>query len=153
MQSAHPSSRLAYLAGLLGFSFVAFYGTAVLESPLSHLYKALTIPAAFGKAYLLSVVLASLLGYFIYRQWQPASALWVWTVGAFWLLLRIALLAVGSAHASLWQQIAGSACLSGVPSIAQSCAALLTSNLAVLRAFAFSLGAILCATLGHRNTH
>jgi hypothetical protein len=67
---------------------VALYGTAVLESPCSHLYKAHTIPAAFGKAYLLSVVLASLLGYFFYRQWQPTSALWVWTVGAFWLLLR-----------------------------------------------------------------
>lgn len=146
LSGSQPGSRLEHLAGLLGFSFVAFFGTAILESPFSHLYNPHSIFQAFGKAYLLSFVLSALLGYLIYRRWQPSSALWVWLVGVFWFTLRMVALAF-TVHASFWQQLTGSVCLSHVPSISISCTAVLASNLAVLRPFAFTFGAILCAAL------
>ena len=59
---------------------IAMFGTAVIENPFSSLIKVHTLLGIFQRAYALNAICGCLLGYFVYRRWQPTAAKWLWTV-------------------------------------------------------------------------
>jgi hypothetical protein len=60
---------------------VAMFGTAVIETPVSRLFRPHAIGDVLVRTYLLSTLVALSLGFFIYRQWKPGAAKWVELVG------------------------------------------------------------------------
>jgi len=66
---------------------LAIFGTTVIEHPFSLMITVHTIPEILQRTYLLIVVCGCLLGYFVYRIWQPHTARWLWIVGIGWFVL------------------------------------------------------------------
>ena len=87
--------------------FVALFGTAVVETPLSRLFHPHTITDVIVRTYALSALIAFVLGFFVYRHWKPSMAKWVGLAGLCWFLFGM-FLSVG--RGSLWNQLSGTAC-------------------------------------------
>lgn len=118
---------------------VALFGTAVIETPISHLFRPHTIADVLVRAHALSAVIAFALGFFVYRQWKPSMARWVGLGGLCWFFLG-ALLSVG--RRSIWDQTSGAACEYGLQAI--GCRAWFIFTLPAFRTVLYSLGAWLC---------
>lgn len=131
---------------------IAMFGTAVIENPFSSLIKVHTLPGIFQRAYALNAIFGCLLGYFVYRRWQPAAAKWLWTIGVGWIALRAILLfpvehtsvLFPCEHKSIWSALSGSGCTD-----AASCTNALVLTVLALRIATYSVGANLCSRLQH----
>jgi hypothetical protein len=126
---------------------VALFGTAVVATPLSRLFHPHTITDVLVRAYTISAVVAFVLGFFVYRQWKPSMARWVGLGGLCWFLLG-ALLSVG--RSSLWDQMSGTACESGLEAI--GCRKWFVFTLPALRTVLYSFGAWLCWRVAAHGT-
>jgi hypothetical protein len=131
---------------------IAMFGTAVIENPFSSLIKVHTLLGIFQRAYALNAICGCLLGYFVYRRWQPTAAKWLWTVGVGWIALRAILLLPAehtsvlfpAEHKSIWSALSGSGCTD-----AASCTNALVLTVLALRIATYSAGANLCSRLQH----
>jgi hypothetical protein len=136
---------------------VAAIGTTFIESPLSSLIKVHTIPGILQRTYLLSAVCGCLLGYLVYRRWQPSAAKWLWTAGVGLIALRVIFLQC-TEHSSvlfpaerdsLWSAFSGTGCSGGVNAV--GCRNWLVFTIPALRMVTYSAGAILCSRLRHEG--
>ena len=136
-------------AGLLLLNLlVAVFGTAVVESPVSHLFHPHIILTLLIKEYLLSVIAASFLGFFVYRRWRPDLVKWVGIIGACWFCLR-AMGVLTTGHGTLWSEMSGTGCAYGMQ---MSCRNWLLFTLPAVRAISYSAGAWLCWRIGIYGT-
>ena len=143
---------------LIANTFAAFFGTAIIESPLSHRFRVHSIAELLARSFGLSVLCGCLLGYFVFRLRRSPGALWVWTAGVCWMLIGCvaALFSEQSDsvlqvhHTSLWETISGAACRD--PSLIH-CMQWMVFPLFALRVFAYSAGAAVCARFGHTGSH
>ena len=76
----------------VGF-FVAHFlaasiGTKIFEEELSHVFHASTLGEMLRREYVVSVIIALALGYFVYYKWHSASGKWVWIAGALFFVYR-----------------------------------------------------------------
>jgi len=93
-QPEHPIEPIAYwsfiLRGVRGFGFlllnliVAVFGTAIVETPLGHVYHPRTINGVLIKTHLLSAICAFAVGFFVSRRWNLYMARWTGLFGVVW---------------------------------------------------------------------
>jgi hypothetical protein len=147
-----------FTLGLFMNSLLAWFGTAVVETPLGHLYRVHNIDQVLEKEYLLSAGCALLLGYFVYRRWRPTSARWVWVMGFFWFVVGVVSVlhsqpvsVLASHPPSLLRTFSGADCIDGTRAL--GCRDWLLFTLPALRLVIYSLGALLCAGVGHEGSH
>jgi len=126
---------------------VALFGTAVVETPLSRLFHPHTITDVLVRTYVLSALIAFVLGFFVYRQWKSSMAKWVGLGGLCWFLFGT-FLSVG--RGSLWHRMSGTACEYGLQSI--GCRYFFVFTLPTLRTVMYSVGAWLCWRVGAHGT-
>ena len=120
---------LRVLGALIGNLLVASVGTAIFEEAFYNFYHPISREGSYAKEMILSVVVAFLLGGFIYYKWNAGAAKWIWIVGVcglMWLL-------VGS-----WGQ---------TPLIPDWLRAWAVLSFVSVRTIAYSAGAWLCAKL------
>jgi len=114
----------------------AIFGPGVMElAILPNIGFSRSVVAWQARAWLFSISMAALLGYFTARKWSPRTALWVWT-------LPVATLAIGgvtlaSAGISFWRQFIAPDCLNDL----QSCREFLTYTIPAVRGVAYSAAA------------
>jgi hypothetical protein len=123
---------------------IAVFGTAVINSPLSKLYRPQTINSVLVREFLLSVIVSALLGFFICQRWRMDTAKWVWIFGAVLLGLRSLLLLLGGPERGLWFQISGVACREG---FGTACRNYFVVTIPSIRAIFYSAGAWICLLL------
>ena len=147
---ARESKLLRHIGGLILNCFVAVGVTATLEMPiyrsLRYLFHPRTIRAVLLREYLLSIVIASLLGFLIYRMWKPETSKWVWVIGLALFTAR-ALSLVLYSPGSAWLQMSGGACIAGVR--AMGCMNYFDFTIPAVRAICYSIGAWLGWYLGY----
>jgi hypothetical protein len=124
---------------------IAVFGTAVINSPLSKLYRPQSINAVLVRELSLSVIVSALLGFLIYHRWQTDTARWVWIIGLAFLGLRSLLLLLGGSEGGLWFQISGVACGEG---FGIACRNYFVVTIPSVRAISYSAGAWVCFLLG-----
>jgi hypothetical protein len=137
---------------------LAIFGTTLIEHPFSLMITVHTIPEILQRTYLLIVVCGCLLGYFVYRIWQPGTARWLWVVGIGWIVLGAMLLLPAentsvlfrAQHVSLWSALSGTGCSAGVNAV--GCRNWINFTVPALRMLAYSAGAILCSRLKHTGS-
>ena len=129
--------------------FVALFGTAIVQSPLAHLFRLHSINQIVLRSFLLDAGAAFVLGYVVYRSWQPLAAKWVWLVGTCWLAYKLApMLAHG--QYSIWTAFSGVDCNNGLT--AAGCENWVRFTIPTLHLSVYSFGSILCARFGHTGT-
>ena len=129
-------------------TLLAVFGTAIVESTISSVFRVHTLSAILGKEYLLSAMCACSLGYLVYRRWQAVSAKWIWVIGVSWLAFR-AIPLMFAEHTSAWSALSGSGCAD----TADGCMNWFVFTIPSLRLTAYSAGAALCSRLGHNDPH
>jgi hypothetical protein len=140
-----------WLRGLAAFVLnvvIAIFGTAIVTSAFAFVLRPHTIEAILVKGYLTSAVVASLIGFFVYRQWGSSSAKWVGVVGLLWFAFRLFTL-LGGGLSGLWAEMSGTGCVNGVQNIA--CMNWLVFTLPTLRLISYSLGAWISFSSGARG--
>ena len=138
-----------FVAILLLNVIVALFGTAIVQSPLAHLFRLHSINQIIFRSYLLDAGAAFVLGYIVYRSWQPLAAKWVWIVGTCWLAYKLALMLAYGQY-SIWTAFSGVDCNNGL--IATGCENWMRFTIPALHLSAYSFGSVLCARLGQTGT-
>ncbi len=129
---------------------VVTIGTAVVESPITRLIKTHSIAQVLCKESILSVLIATLLGFGMYRTWRSRTAKYVWVVTTAWFLLGTALY-FGSLHGQVrvfaqptfWLQFSGAAC----DTDSFSCVSFFVFTIPLIRSIGYSAGAVLSSRL------
>jgi uncharacterized membrane protein YbjE (DUF340 family) len=145
-------NKLRFCGLLLLHLFTSLIGTAIISSFLGRFYTANSFSAALGKEWVLSVVCAALLGFFVRLRFQSSSAAWTWTLPTIWFCvgLLMAFGARGSASAmpndaGIWTKFSGTGCSEGMRSVA--CLNFFLFTIPWIRCISYSIGALLCSPL------
>jgi hypothetical protein len=139
---------LRFISILILNAVIALIGAAIVVSPLTRLFKPHSINQIILRTYLLDAGGAFLLGYLIFRVWQPAPAKWVWLVGACCVAYK-AFLVIGYGQYALWAAFSGVECRDGL--MAAGCQTWLHFTIPALHLAAYSLGVILSGRLGRKG--
>lgn len=118
---------------------IAVIGTAVLESPLARSRHPKTIGTVFLNAYLLSALIACVLGFLIFGKWRIRTARGIWVIGVGLFLIRLALLSLSASPSSLWSHFSGAACVSGSDPV--ECTFWFLLTVLTIRTIFYSVGA------------
>ena len=129
---------------------IALFGTAVVETPLTHRIPGHSIGQILLRTYVCDTIVAAVLGYFAYRISEAKAAKWVWTAGAGWFLSRV-LVSAASTHYLSLSNFSGADCSIGIE--AAGCHNWFLFTFPALRLTAFSLGATVCYKLNHKGSH
>jgi len=148
-QNGRPMMRVNKLlrrAGALLLHFlIAVFGVAVISTPiyasLSHFFIPRTINSVLAREYVLSILISTLLGFFIYRSWKTEAAKWVGIIGLSIFVARAVMVLVSS-QASVWFQMLGGACTEGTR--AAGCINYFTFTITAVRTVCYSIGAWVC---------
>jgi hypothetical protein len=68
-------------------TMIAVFGTAVLESPLARIFHPKTGFGVISREWILSLIFAGALGFFIPRSWTNRGARWSWIIPLAWFSL------------------------------------------------------------------
>jgi hypothetical protein len=128
---------------------VAIFVAAVLETFIGSFIRVHTLQTVLIKAYALNFLAAFVIGYLVYLRWKPSTAKWLWIIGALWIVLRAASLALGNTT-GLWRELIGLDLAD--PRTNRSHLFLWTLTLIAVRLVAYSLGAWLCVTARHSGS-
>jgi hypothetical protein len=115
----------------------AIFGTAVMESAiLPHIGFSRSVVEWEARAWLFSVTMAALLGYFTAKKWSPRSAKWVWTLPVAVLAFGV-LMYLANGGVSPWRHFIAPDCSND----RQSCRDFLIFTLPMVRSVAYSVAA------------
>ncbi|HET8635888.1 MAG TPA: hypothetical protein VFL96_03475 [Acidobacteriaceae bacterium] len=127
---------------LLLHFFIAVFGVAVIITaiyiPLSHFFPPQTINSVVARGYFLSILIAALVGFFVYRSWKAEAAKWVGIIGISLFVSRAAS-GLASSQGGIWFQMLGGACREG--NRATGCINYLTFTTTAVRTVCYSVGA------------
>ena len=145
-QNERPMIRLnkslRRAGGLLLHFFIAVFGVAVIITaiyiPLSHFFPPQTINSVIARGYFLSVLIAALVGFFVYRSWKAEAAKWAGIIGISLFVVRAASV-LASSQGGIWFQMLGGACREG--NRATGCINYLTFTTTAVRTVCYSVGA------------
>lgn len=154
----------------------ALFVTTLIQSPILSLLMLLgtqspvlhvrTPAGLIERSFAVNFLAAALLGYSAYRIFRPIMAKWIWLAGAFWIGIRAALL-LGTQHRSVleswttwassslsftWSSLTGIGCGLITDVVGYHCWQSFFLTEFAMRLVAYSVGAILCARLGHTGT-
>ena len=105
------NKRLRFLWSLIANVVVASLGAAILESPLSHLFRVHGLAEILTRTFTLGILCGFLLGYFVVLLRRSPGASWVWIAGVGWPLIVSLSATSGSVleahHQSLWETLSG----------------------------------------------
>ena len=79
---------------------VAVVGTAVLETALRKMIPPHSISGLIWKECVLSITVAALIGFGMWRTWRDSSAKWTWVVPAAWFGVGLIV-----AHGDVWGRL------------------------------------------------
>ena len=86
---------LRFFGVLILHTAVALIGTAFLESTLGRAFHPHSLAAILWKEWILSLLCAGFIGFFMWRTWKGSPAMWVWILppsgllsGSYQLFLR-----------------------------------------------------------------
>jgi hypothetical protein len=146
----------AYLLNLLA----AVMGTGVLEATANPLLNTITkhinaSPATvrLGQIWLVGILCAGFIGFFVRRRWRTESAKWVWVIPALFVSLRVANLYASATPHSVFVQrplfsdihflrhFSGIDCLYGLHS--PGCTDFLLGTMPLMRCLAYSVAAFI----------
>lgn len=127
---------------------IAIFGTAIVTSPFAFVLRPHSIHAVLLKGYVMSAILAAVIGFFVYRRWGSGTAKWVGVIGACWFAFRLLAL-MGGGLSGMWTEMSGIGCVNGVRNLA--CMNWLVFTLPTLRLISYSLGAWICFWSGSRG--
>ena len=139
---------LRKLGAFLLNTVIAIFGTAIVTFPFAFFLRPHTIQAILVKGYATSAVVATLIGFFVYRRWGSSSAKWVGVVGVCWFMFRL-LTPLGGGMSLMGPEMSGIGCVNGVRNLA--CMNWLVFTLPTLRLVSYSLGAWICFWSGSRD--
>ena len=122
----------------------AVIGPAVIETSIRRLFLPHSIPAIVLKEWCLSITLAAVMGWLMYRTWQSSTAQWIWVLAVLWFSFG-ALAFFGGPHESsvfftgstLWSNFSGIDC-AGHPA---SCRDFFAFSVPLIRALSYSAAA------------
>lgn len=140
---AKKSMRL--LGTVLLHFLIAVFGITVISMPihasLSNFFPPRTINSVLAREYFLSIVIAVLFGFLVYRSWKAEAAKWIGIVGISMFVAR-AVMVVASAQGTVWFQMMGEACVEGTR--ATGCINYFTVTISAVRTVCYSVGAWIC---------
>jgi len=148
-------NSLKFLGALVLSTLVALFGTAAVGSPISRALRPHTIAGVLEREWILSIVVAGVLGFFVWRSWKFAASRWVWVLPTVWFGLRFILALTEPSyhsvfvHKNLWTRFSGLECAEGPR--APGCVDWFLFTLPFVRGAAFSIGAWL-ASSSNRGT-
>lgn len=139
--------RLIILSGSFLLNLIiAVIGTAIVETPLLHIFYAGTGHAALIREYVLSSTVAALLGFLIYKKWRPQSARWIWIAGLLWFAAKAFARAPGALAAHQPGFGTGAACNQEISAL--GCVTWLIFIVPAIRTCAYSAAAWLASSFG-----
>ena len=112
-------NSLKFLGALVLSTLVALFGTAAVGSPISRALRPHTIAGVLEREWILSIVVAGVLGFFVWRSWKFAASRWVWVLPTVWFGLRFILALTEPSyhsvfvHKNLWTRFSGLECAEG----------------------------------------
>ena len=132
------------------------YGTAILEATLFKMIPVHSIAGVIRKEWILSILCAWFIGFFMYRTWKSETAKWAWTLPSLWFIFgclvalgstreHSVLSGTGSALANFWAQLSGSGCDSGIR--APGCRNFFVFTVSFIPAVSYSTGAFLSSRI------
>lgn len=132
-----------WIAVLILNLIISIIGTAIVETPLLRIFHADTIHAVLIREYLLSAIVAGLIGFFVGMWWRSQTAKWLWIVGILWFALRALPLVFADLPGGLLNQFSGASCSAGVAS--PGCMNWLIITVPAIRTVFYSVGSLLCS--------
>jgi len=156
--SSQPASHfrgLRIVGMFLLDTLTAVIGAAILEASLFKTIPAHSMAGAIRKQWILSILCAWFIGFFMFRAWRSETAKWAWAVPATWFVFGC-LLVLGSTYehtvqsggsplANFWAQLSGSACDSGIR--ASGCRNFFVFTVSFIRAVSYSTGAFVSSRI------
>jgi hypothetical protein len=139
--------RLRFCGAVILHTIVAILGTAILESAIWKAFRAHSLAAILWKEWILSLLCAAFIGFFMWRTWRGSAALWAWMLPGLWFAFMFLLALPASQNPSalvgggLWTQFSGAACDSGPRAL--GCRNFFVITIPFVRGVAYSAGACL----------
>lgn len=129
---------LRFRVWLILHTILAILGAASLENALGQAFHPHSLAAMLWKEWILSLVGAALIGFFMWRKWGGSAAMWVWVLPGLW----FAFVSLVSLRQSLWGRLSGTACSGGFHM--RGCVMFFVSTIPFVRGVSYSVGAGLC---------
>ena len=129
---------LRFLGLLAAHAVGAVYGTAFIELRLWDIAPSHSIRSLLWKEFLLSVLIACVLGFAAWRAWRTRISLWAWVLPAIWFAFGVVELA---GHGDLWGQLFGRQGNDGSAEISS----FFLFTVPLIRATSYSIGALICS--------
>jgi hypothetical protein len=130
---------------LILHTIVTLLGTAVLETAIGKVFRPHSLEGVLWKEWILSLLCAGFIGFFMWRTWRVAAAMWVWVLPGVWFGLRF-VLALFASHSpnllvggGVWGQFSGAACEGGLRAL--GCRNFFVFTIPFIRGVAYSVGA------------
>ena len=147
-------SRTLRIVGMFVLdAIVALFGTAILATSFSRIVSVHSIAGVIRREWIVSIVCAVFVGFFMYRTWRSGTSKWVWTIPTLWFIFGCLVVLAsmrehsvfagssGSGLGNFWIQLSGSDCGSGVH--APGCRDFFVFTIPFVRAVSYSAGAFL----------
>jgi len=136
---------LKFCGVLILHMIVALLGTAVLETEIGKAVRPHSLAAVLWKEWVLSLLCAWFVGFFMWRTWRVGAAMWVWVLPGLWFASRFLLALFASQRpdiltgGGLWSQFSGAACDGGVHAL--GCRNFFVFTIPFVRGVSYSVGA------------
>jgi len=140
---------LRFCVWLILHTIVAIFGTAVLDTAFGKAFHPHSLAAILWKEWILSLVCATFIGFFMWRTWRVSAAMWVWILPCLWFALRFLPALLGSqSHSALIgrglsEQFSGAACEGGTRAL--GCINFFVFTIPFVRGVSYSAGAFLAS--------
>ena len=129
--------ELRFCLAVILHTIVAVLGTVVLQDGIGKAFQPHSLPTPLWKIWILSLVCASFIGFFMWRTWRGNAAMWAWILPSLWFTLML----LASQRGNLWAQLSGTACSDGLH--ARGCTMFFAFTIPLVRGVSYSLGAAL----------
>jgi hypothetical protein len=138
-------------------AIVALFGTAILATSFSRIVSVHSIAGVIRREWIVSIVCAVFVGFFMYRTWRSGTSKWVWTIPTLWFIFGCLVVLAsmrehsvfagssGSGLGNFWIQLSGSDCGSGVH--APGCRDFFVFTVSFIRAVSYSTGAFVSSRI------
>jgi hypothetical protein len=136
-------------------TLTAVIGAAILEASLFKITPTHSIAGVIRKEWILSILCAWFIGFFMFRTWRSETAKWAWALPTTWFVFGC-LVALGSLHehsallggsalGNFWVQLSGAECDSGLR--APGCRNFFLFTISFIRAVSYSTGALVSSRI------
>ena len=138
-------------------TLIALLGTAILDTCFSRIFSVHSISGVIRREWVLSILCAAFVGFFMYRTWRSGTSKWVWTIPTLWFIFGCLVVlgstrehgvfsgSNGSALGNFWTQLSGSDCNSGAH--APGCRDFFVFTIPFVRAVSYSAAAFLSSRI------